>query len=976
MKSNSFQKFWKKITFNYFNKNNEVKNVIISEQKKHTQDLIAKITILGLSSLSLIVLCLLIGFVVCQTFNNMSFLNWLKMLGSRKWSPNDNSFGVIAFVVATFWVALISMLIAVPLSLLTSLFICEFLPRRLKKISLTLVELLSGIPSVVFGAFGLMTIGPIFVKMGAPTKENMMTASFILSMMALPTIISLSVNAINNVPKSYRYASLALGISRTHTSFKVIFKAALPKIIGAVIFGFGRVIGETMAVVMVAGNSSLVPSFKDGPLGFIFSSVSTLAGVIGLEISEAVSSQQVSALYGIGLFLFIIVSIINVVVLVIYKRTEKKLKGHRKPRNYHLKTSKLSNHQITSSIHEKSIKNRQWKQLKDYVRIFFMGASCFITMGLIVWIIGDIIINGIFNTSGTAGSRVFNFNFIALFQTTGDEGYLSIVTMTCLLVLTAITIAMPLGIIGAIYLHEYAKDNKFGNMLRFFLNTLASTPSIIFGMFGLSLFIVSLGMSFSAITAGLTLTIVVLPLIIRAVEDTLKSVPIEYREVSLALGASKYETIRKVVIPNAIGGIVTSMILSMGRIIGESAPVYLTLGSTVEFPDKGFLSSGQTLTTHIFLIKESNDPNKLGMMHQTALITVVLIFILNFLAKHFEKSLTTGVSVKTKCSMEIIKEKIIAMKNKHQSKNQLKNEVKKVIDKIKNRVKKPKPMLPIVIEQPLITPDSDIVKNKLPTKKKKDILLESYVFKIKNLNFFYNNGQKQALFNINLNIIRNQVTAFIGPSGCGKSTLLRTLNRMNDLIDGVKINGEVIFNNQNIYENKKNIILLRTKVGMVFQKPNPFPISIYENVAYGPRNQGIKNKKILNQIVKDSLKKAALWDEVANNLYDSALSLSGGQQQRLCIARAIALKPEVLLMDEPTSALDPIAASKIEDLINDLKNDFTIIIVTHSMQQAARISNRTVFFLNGLVVEYNDTKKIFSRPEDKRTEDYINGRFG
>lgn len=682
MKPNSFQNFWNKITFNYFNKNHEVKNVIISEQKKHTQDLIAKITILGLSSLSLIALSLLIGFVVGQTFSNMSFLNWLKMLGSSKWLPSDNSFGIIAFMVATFWVALISMLIAVPLSLLTSLFICEFLPQRLKKISLTLVELLSGIPSVVFGAFGLMTIGPIFVKMGAPTKENMMTASFILSMMALPTIISLSVNAINSVPKSSRYASLALGISRTHTSFKVIFKAALPKIIGAFIFGFGRVIGETMAVVMIAGNSSLVPNFKDGPLGFIFSSVSTLAGVIGLEIGEAVSSQQVSALYGIGLFLFIIVSIINVVVLVIYKRTEKKSKGHRKPRNYHLKTSKLSNHQITNSIHEKSIKNRQWKQLKDYVRIFFMSISCFITMGLILWIIGDIIINGIFNISGSAGSGIFNFNFMALFQTTGDEGYLSIVAMTCLLVLTAITIAMPLGIVGAIYLHEYAKDNKFGNILRFVLNTLASTPSIIFGMFGFSLFIVFLGMSFSAITAGLTLTIVVLPFIIRAVEDTLKSVPIEYREASLALGASKYETIRKVVIPNAIGGIVTSMILSMGRIIGESAPVYLTLGSTIGFPDKGFLSSGQTLTTHILLInKESNDHNKLGMMYQTALITVALIFVLNFLAKHFEKSLTTVVGVKTKCSMEIIKEKITAMKNKYhnkqQAKKQIKNETKK-----------------------------------------------------------------------------------------------------------------------------------------------------------------------------------------------------------------------------------------------------------------------------------------------------------
>lgn len=283
-------------------------------------------------------------------------------------------------------------------------------------------------------------------------------------------------------------------------------------------------------------------------------------------------------------------------------------------------------------------------------------------------------------------------------------------------------------------------------------------------------------------------------------------------------------------------------------------------------------------------------------------------------------------------------------------------------------------MAVVIKQEPVAT--NSAIKNKPLTKNEKKLSAESYVFNIKNLDFFYNNGQKQALFNINLNIIRHQVTAFIGPSGCGKSTLLRTLNRMNDLIEGIKIKGEVIFNNQNIYKNKKNIILLRTKVGMVFQKPNPFPMSIYDNVAYGPKNQGVKNKKVLNQIVEDSLKKAALWDEVSKNLYDSALSLSGGQQQRLCIARAISLKPEVLLMDEPTSALDPIAAAKIEDLMNDLKNDFTIIIVTHSMQQAARISDKTAFFLNGEVIEYNDTKKIFSRPKDKRTEDYITGRFG
>lgn len=245
-------------------------------------------------------------------------------------------------------------------------------------------------------------------------------------------------------------------------------------------------------------------------------------------------------------------------------------------------------------------------------------------------------------------------------------------------------------------------------------------------------------------------------------------------------------------------------------------------------------------------------------------------------------------------------------------------------------------------------------------------------FSIKNLELFY--GEKKVLKNINLEIYHNKVTAFIGPSGCGKSSLLRCLNRMNDLVDNCKINGEILFKNDDIL--KMNVIDLRTRVGMVFQQPNPFPMSIYENVCYGPKCQGIKDKNKLMEIVVDSLKKASLYDEVKDRLKDSALGLSGGQQQRLCIARAIAMKPEVILMDEPTSALDPIATLKIEELINELKKDYTIVIVTHNMQQATRISDYTAFFLNGEVVEYNETDELFKNPQDKKTEDYITGRFG
>ena len=244
----------------------------------------------------------------------------------------------------------------------------------------------------------------------------------------------------------------------------------------------------------------------------------------------------------------------------------------------------------------------------------------------------------------------------------------------------------------------------------------------------------------------------------------------------------------------------------------------------------------------------------------------------------------------------------------------------------------------------------------------------------KKLNLYY--GANHALKDVDMDITANAITSFIGPSGCGKSTFLKTLNRMNDLVDGVKIDGEVTLDGENIYDEKVDTTLLRKKVGMVFQQPNPFPMSIYDNIAYGPRIHGIKSKARLDEIVEESLKGAAIFDEVKDRLKKSALGLSGGQQQRLCIARALAVQPEVLLMDEPTSALDPISTLKIEDLMEDLKKKYTVVVVTHNMQQAARVSDETAFFLVGEVVEKDITSNIFARPKDKRTEDYITGRFG
>ena len=246
-------------------------------------------------------------------------------------------------------------------------------------------------------------------------------------------------------------------------------------------------------------------------------------------------------------------------------------------------------------------------------------------------------------------------------------------------------------------------------------------------------------------------------------------------------------------------------------------------------------------------------------------------------------------------------------------------------------------------------------------------------FQIKHLDLYY--GEFHALKNINLTLKSGEITAFIGPSGCGKSTLLKSLNRMNDLVEDCRITGEVLLRGENIYGDM-DINLLRKRVGMVFQKPNPFPMSVYDNIAFGPRTHGIRSKVKLDEIVERSLRNAAIWDELKDRLKKSALGLSGGQQQRLCIARALAVEPEILLMDEPTSALDPISTSKIEDLAVELKKDYTIIMVTHNMQQAVRISDKTAFFLLGEVVEYNQTEQLFSFPQDKRTEDYITGRFG
>src|SRR5258707_830292 len=393
---------------------------------------------------------------------------------------------------------------------------------------------------------------------------------------------------------------------------------------------------------------------------------------------------------------------------------------------------------------------------------------------------------------------------------------------TALLVIGSMTVALFIGISAAIYLSEYSRDTRFIHFIRVAILNLAGVPSIVFGLFGFGLFVIFFGWNVSLLSGWFTLGLMVLPAIITASEESLRAVPQGLREGSLALGATKWQTIRKNVLPYALPGILTSSILGIARVAGETAPI--------------------------------------------------------------------------------------------------------MID-------------------------------------------------VRDLDFAY--GGNKVLHDVSLDIPPQAVTAFIGPSGCGKTTLLRCINRMNDLIEGARITkGAIHLGGTDINAPDIDVVDLRRRVGMVFQKSNPFPKSVYENISYGLRIAGINKRSRIDEAVEKSLRAAALWDEVKERLDANAFGLSGGQQQRLCIARALAVEPDVVLMDEPRSALDPIATAKIEELIHELKTRYTIVIVTHNMQQAGRVSDHTGFFYLGKLIEFGPTTKIFTNPSERRTEDYITGRFG
>ncbi|QGS52214.1 phosphate ABC transporter permease PstA [Spiroplasma tabanidicola] len=621
------------------NPNFNSKKLMEAKKKMHKSkqskvDLVSKSTIIIFTTFTLIILAILISFILYKSVPALKEVGLFKFIFSTIWAPDKDgagSYGILKIIFSTMVMLFISLLIAVPLTIFCSVFITEYLSTRLKKTIITFVQLLAGIPSVVFGLFALDQIGPLFVKMGAPTGGNMMTASVTLAFMALPTMISLSINALEAVPDSYRFASLGLGMSKERTTYKVVLVSAMPKIITAIITGVARIIGETMAVILIAGNSSQGLNFSEGFRGFIFSSIRTLAGTIGLEMLENHGTVHESALYAIGLVLFFLVIIINLLIIAIGSLNNKKTRKLKIKKDLKLsKNSGLHNSYYYEPYKLKVLvrtytEKRIYKTFETFIYKFFMILSTSIIVAFTMWIILVVISKGI-----------IGFDPATFIQISGQKsGIFATLLTTLMLIIATIILAIPLALFVAVYLAEYAhKNSKFAKTIRFSINVLASTPSIVFGVFGLSLFVVIFKLPMSIFAASLTMTIVVLPSLITTFEDALTSVPDSYREAAYGMGLSKTKVTLKVVLPNAMQGIITGLILAISRIIGESAPIYLTLGTSVRMPSEGFFASGATLTTEIYMLaSEGSNAEVLNTAYELATVTIILVLGLNALSK-------------------------------------------------------------------------------------------------------------------------------------------------------------------------------------------------------------------------------------------------------------------------------------------------------------------------------------------------------
>ena len=567
------------------------------------------------------------------------------------------------------------------------------------------------------------------------------------------------------------------------------------------------------------------------------------------------------------------------------------------------------------------------QRLGMFLSVFAMMFGIF----FLLWILYTLTVNGI----GALNWAIFTETTPAPGNDGG--GLMNALVGTVLMVLVTTAITTPVGIMAGMYLAEYGETSWFGRITRFTVDIMLSAPSIVIGLFIYAVYVANAG-HFSGWAGSFALSLIALPVIVRTTDNFLNLVPESLREAAFALGAPRWRVATMVRLKAVKAGVLTGVLLAVARISGETAPLLFTALNN-QFFSANMNAPMANLPVVIYQFAMSPYDNWRELAWGGAFIITLGVLGLNILSRvvFARKAANLGNKEKNmKCDM--------AMNGQGTDKD--------------NGGMAMSLMAGIGEKQ-------DLEEAGQEAKKSLDI---------RNLNFYY--GDFQGLKNVNLPIHEKKVTAFIGPSGCGKSTLLRTMNRMYDLYPKQRAEGQILFNGKNILDPDVDVNTLRARIGMVFQKPTPFPMTIYENIAFGVRLYEDLSKGEMDERVEWALKKAALWNEVKDKLDKSGQSLSGGQQQRLCIARCVAVKPEVLLLDEPTSALDPISTAKVEELISELKDDYTIAIVTHNMQQGARCSDYTAYMYLGQLVEFGKTEQIFMQPEKKETQDYITGRFG
>jgi len=601
---------------------------------KKRNNLIFKGLVFLFASFAVFAFFLILFFVIyksCYFLGNYSF--W-KFISSPTWDPSSKTpiYGILLIVFWTIILLFFTLIIAVPISFYSAFFVSEYLSGFYQKAFIKIIRILAGIPSVVFGLFAIKQISPWFIELGSKQQGSMLLAAIVLAFMSLPIMLSLMINAILNVSQSYRNAAHALGFSKTTLTFSIISKSASKEIITAVIMGIARIIGETMAVIMICGNMAPNGNLNNihSFLGFIFASIRTLAGTIGIEILENTGPEHESALYTIGLILFCLVILINGIVLLIHNCVNKKTRffKFKKIKITKKKLEHKSHHEIRNLIQKKA--NFQTKnKIKNGINYFFMLLMSFICVGFTLFATFSIIINGCIaafsNDLNKFGADVGVNSWDVVFE---------IFLSTLILVFATIVISFPFCFFTSIWLSEYMKSKK-RKIFNFFFDVMASTPSIIFGLFGLIFFVGFLRLPLSILTSSLTLTFLVLPLMIRALYNEFKSVSMNVKNASYALGASKFETIKKVILPNSTKGILTAVILTIARIIGESAPIYLTLGTASHSPNSGFFSPGTSLAVKIYYIfKDGSSSGVLSIAYILALITLVTIIILNLSANY------------------------------------------------------------------------------------------------------------------------------------------------------------------------------------------------------------------------------------------------------------------------------------------------------------------------------------------------------